>query len=120
MNEFFNLDKIPLPNMELGIPTPVVEETQQTTIVGMDIDMLEVGKNQQDKDAKNTSHPKNPEEALRVNGMVPNQIKSISLERSHTSTLEQQHEGIVEDVTDRPKKYIEVRTMEARNLIHPP
>jgi hypothetical protein len=29
--------------MEPGSPTPVVEETQQTTPVGMDIDMPEVG-----------------------------------------------------------------------------
>jgi hypothetical protein len=51
----------------------VVEETQQTTTVGMDIDMPEVGQSQQAKDAGNPSHPENPEEAPRVNGTVPNQ-----------------------------------------------
>jgi len=37
--EFINLDKIPSPNMEPGSPTPVVEETQKTKPVGMDIDI---------------------------------------------------------------------------------
>jgi hypothetical protein len=37
--EFVNLDKISSPDMAPGSPTPVVEETQQTTPVGMDIDM---------------------------------------------------------------------------------
>jgi len=37
------LDEIPLPNVELVSPTPVVEETQPTTMVGMDIDMPKMG-----------------------------------------------------------------------------
>jgi hypothetical protein len=44
--KFINLDEISSPNMEPGSPTPVVEETQQTTTVGMDIDMPEVGQSQ--------------------------------------------------------------------------
>jgi hypothetical protein len=44
--EFINLDEIPSPNMEPASPTPVVEETQQTTLVGMDIDMPEMGQGQ--------------------------------------------------------------------------
>jgi hypothetical protein len=85
--------------MEPGSPTPVVEETQQTTTVGMDIDMSEVGQSQQAKDAGNPSCPENPEEAPRVNGMVPNQTEVVAPERSHTTTSEQPQEGIVEDVT---------------------
>jgi len=38
--EFINLDEILSPNIEPASPTPVVEETQQTTVVGMDIDIL--------------------------------------------------------------------------------
>jgi hypothetical protein len=41
--KFINLDEIPLPNMKPRSPTPAVEETQQTTPLGMDIDMPEVG-----------------------------------------------------------------------------
>jgi hypothetical protein len=118
--EFVNLDEIPSPNMEPGSPTPVVEETQQTTTVGMDIDMPEVGQSQQAKDAGNPSCPENPEEAPRVNGMVPNQTEVVAPERSHTTTPEQQQEGIVEDVTGRAEAYTEERTMEAGTLSQPP
>jgi hypothetical protein len=47
--------------MEQEIPTLVVEETQQTTPVGMDIDMMEVGQGQQDEDTRNILHLENPE-----------------------------------------------------------
>jgi len=41
-----NLDEIPSPSMEPASPTPVVEETQQTIAVAMDIDMSEMGQGQ--------------------------------------------------------------------------
>jgi hypothetical protein len=41
--EFVNLDEIPSPNVEPVIPTLMVEETQPKTMVGMDIDMMEMG-----------------------------------------------------------------------------
>jgi hypothetical protein len=106
--------------MEPGSPTPVVEETQQTTPVGMDIDMLEVVQSQQTQDAGNPSCSKNPEEAPRVNGTVPNQIETTSPERSHTTTSKQPQEGIVEEVTRREEAYAEERTMEVGTLIQPP
>jgi hypothetical protein len=74
--------------MEPGSPTAVVEETQQTTTVGMDINILKGGQNQQVEDVGNPSCLENPEEAPRVNGTVPNQTKSFVPERSHTTTSE--------------------------------
>jgi hypothetical protein len=38
--------KSPSPDMTPGSPTPIVEETQQTTPVGMDIDVPEGGQGQ--------------------------------------------------------------------------
>jgi hypothetical protein len=43
----------------------------------MDIDMPEVGQCHQDEDIGNTLHPENPEEDLRVNGMVLNQTEAV-------------------------------------------
>jgi hypothetical protein len=106
--------------MEPGSPTPVVEETQQTTPVGMDIDMSEVGQSQQTQDVGNPSRSENPEESPRVNGTVPNQAEMAAPERSHTVTPEQPQEGIVEDVTGRAEVYAEERTMEVGTLSHPP
>jgi hypothetical protein len=99
--------------MEPESPTPVVEETQQTTVVGMNIDIPEVGQIQQTQDTHNPSCPEKPEDAPRVNGTVPNQIEVTMPERSHTIMLEQKHERIVEDVTGRREAYTEERTMEA-------
>jgi hypothetical protein len=65
------VDEISSPNTTPGSPTPIVEETQQTTPIGMDIDTSKEGKGQQDEDASNQVHPKNPQEAPRVNGMAP-------------------------------------------------
>jgi hypothetical protein len=48
--EFINLDEISSPNMEPGSPTLVVEETQQTTTMGMYIGMSEGGQSQKYKD----------------------------------------------------------------------
>jgi hypothetical protein len=87
--EFVNLDEILSPDMAPGSPTPLVEETQQTTPVGMDIDMSEVGQIQQTRDTGNPSCSEIPEEALRVNGTVSNQIETVVPERSHTTTSEQ-------------------------------
>jgi hypothetical protein len=56
----------------------MVEETQQTITLGMDIDMSEVGQTQEAKDAGNPSHLENLEEASRVNGMVPNQTEVVT------------------------------------------
>jgi hypothetical protein len=47
------VDKISSPDMTPGSPTPIMEETQQTTPVGMDIDVPEGGQGQQDEDAGN-------------------------------------------------------------------
>jgi hypothetical protein len=58
--------------MEPTSPTPVVEETQQTIAVGMDVDMPEVGQRKQAKDRGNPSCPGNPEEAPMFNGTIPN------------------------------------------------
>jgi hypothetical protein len=93
--------------MTPGSPTPIVEETQQTTPVGMDMDVPEGGQGQQAEDADNHSHSGNPEECPRVNGMVPNQEEMTAPERLHTTMLEQPQEGTVEDVTDRPDEYAE-------------
>jgi hypothetical protein len=82
------VDEISSPEMTPGSPTPIVEETQQTTLVGMDMDLLEEGQGQQVEDADNHSHSMNPEEHLRVNGMVPNQEEMTALEILHTTTLE--------------------------------
>jgi hypothetical protein len=41
--KFVNLDDIPSPHIEVVSPTPVVEESQPTKMVGMDIDRRETG-----------------------------------------------------------------------------
>jgi hypothetical protein len=71
--EVVNVDEIPSSDTTLGSPTPIEEETQQTTPVGMDIDMPEEGQGRQNEDAGNQVQPENPIEAPRVNGMTPNQ-----------------------------------------------
>jgi hypothetical protein len=86
----------------------------------MDIDMPEMGQSQQAKDIGNPSCPEHTEEALRVNGTVPNQKEATALGRSHTTALEQQHEGIVEDVTGRSEAYADDRTMEGGTSSQPP
>jgi hypothetical protein len=96
------LDEIPSPNVERVSPTTVVDETQQTIAVGMDIDMLEMGQGQQAKDADNPSCPEQVEEAPRENGTTPNQKEAAAPGRSHTTEPKQQQEGIVEDDTDHP------------------
>jgi hypothetical protein len=58
--------------MEPMSSTLMVEETQQKTTIGMDIDMMEMGQGQQAKDIGNPSCSKHIEEAPRVNGIVPN------------------------------------------------
>jgi hypothetical protein len=117
---FVNLDEIPSPNVEPVNPTPVVEETQPTTAVGMDIDMPEMGQGQQAKDACNPSCPEHAEEAQRVNGTTPNQTEATLLGRSHTIGPEQQHEGLVEDVIGWLEAYADDRTMEAGTSSQPP
>jgi hypothetical protein len=88
--------------------------------VGMDIDIPEGGQNQQSKDIGNPSHPENPEEAPRVNGMVPNQTKATVPERSHTIVPKQQQEGTIEDFTGRTEAYTEEGKMEAGTSSQPP
>jgi len=102
--------------MTPGSPTPVVEEIQQTTPVGMDIDMSGVGQSQQTQDTRNPSRSEHPEEAPRVNGTIPNQAETTVPERSHTTTPEQPQEGTVEDVIGRAEEYAEERTREAGTL----
>jgi hypothetical protein len=97
-----------------------VEETQQTTPVGMDMDVPEGGQGQQVEDTGNHSHSRNPEEGLRVNGTVPNQEETTMPEGSHTTMLEQPQEGTVEDVIGRPDEYAEERTMEVGTSSQPP
>jgi hypothetical protein len=58
--------------MTPGSPTLVMEETQQSTPIDMDIDVPKGGQGQQDEDTGNHSHPGNLEEGLIVNGMVLN------------------------------------------------
>jgi hypothetical protein len=101
------VDEISSPDMTPGSPTPIVEETQQTAPVGMDIDVPKGGQGQQAEDASKNSHLKKPEEALRVNGTVPNQEETTASERSHTTMSEQPQEGTVEDVTDQVDEYVE-------------
>jgi hypothetical protein len=66
------VDEILSPDMTLGSPTLIVEETQHTTPVGMDMDVPKGVQGQQDEDAYNNLHLRNPEEGPRVNGMVLN------------------------------------------------
>jgi hypothetical protein len=64
--------------------------------------------------------PRNPQEALRVNGTTPNQEETVVPERSQIATSEQPQEEAVEDVTGRPKEYVEERKMEAGTSSQPP
>jgi len=94
------------------IHTPIMEETQQTTPVGMDMDVPEGGQGQQVEDAGNHSHFRNPKEGPRVNGMVLNQ--------EEMTTPKKPQKGTVEDVTSRTDEYVEEKTMEARTSSQPP
>jgi hypothetical protein len=51
--------------------------------------------------------PENPEEALRVNGMAPNQEAVVEPDESQTTMSEHPQEGAVEDVTSWPEQYVE-------------
>jgi hypothetical protein len=63
---------------------------------------------------------KNPEEAQRVNGMVPNETYRTIPKRSDTTMQEQPNEGTVGDVTSLEEEYAKERTMEARTLSQAP
>jgi hypothetical protein len=76
--------------MTPGSPTPIVEETQQTTPVGMDIDVPEEGQGQQAEDTGNQVHPENPEEAPRVNGMTQTR-KKRSRWKGHRQPCQNSH-----------------------------
>jgi hypothetical protein len=85
----------------------MVEETQQTTPVGMDIDRPEEGQADRMRMQASQVQPENPEEAPRVNGMTPNQEEVTEPEESQTTVSEHPQEGAVEDVTSRPEQYVE-------------
>jgi len=72
--------------MTLGSPTPIVEETQQTIPMDIDMDVPEGVQGQQDENSRNHSHPGNTKQGPRVNRMVPNQEEMTVPERSHTTT----------------------------------
>jgi hypothetical protein len=114
------VDKIASLDMKPESPTPIVEETQQTSPVGMYMDAPEGGQGQQVNDVGNQLHPENPEEASRANGTAPNQEKMIASKRSQKTMLEQRQEGTVEDVTSRPDEYAEEKTMEVGTSSQPP
>jgi hypothetical protein len=97
--EFVNVDEISSPDTTPASPTPIVEESQQKTLVGMDLDVPEQGQGQQDENAGNQVHLENPKEASRVNGIAPNQAEMTVPKRSQTTTPEQPKEGTMEDVT---------------------
>jgi hypothetical protein len=117
--KFINLDEIPSPNVQQASPTPMVDETQPIIAIGMDIDMPKMGQGQQAKDTDNPSHPKHTEDAQRLNGTTPNQIGVVTPGRSHTTDLEKQHEGLVEDVTGQLEAYAHDKTMEDGTSIKP-
>jgi hypothetical protein len=77
-----NVDETPSPDTTPGIPTPIVEQTQQIAPTVMDIDMSEEGQGQQDEDAGNQVQPENPIEVPRVNGTTPNQEEMTVMKRS--------------------------------------
>jgi hypothetical protein len=76
--EVVHMDEIPSPDMTPTSPTPVVEETQQTTPLGMDMDRSDGGQGQQAECTGNHSYPKNPEETSRVNGTIPNKAETTT------------------------------------------
>jgi hypothetical protein len=51
--EFVDLETIPSPHVEPASPTPMEEEAQPTTVVGMDLDMQETRQGQQVEDVGN-------------------------------------------------------------------
>ena len=65
-----------------------MEETHQTTPVGMHIDVIEGGQGQQVEDTGNHSHPENPKEAPKFNGITLNQVEMTTPKSSHTTMLE--------------------------------
>jgi hypothetical protein len=86
--EVINVEEIPSLGTTPRIPTLVVEETQQTTHVGMDIDRPKEGQGRQNEDASSQAQPENPEEALRVNGTAPNQEEVVEPDESQIIMLE--------------------------------
>jgi hypothetical protein len=99
LSKVFNVDEIRSLDTTPGIPTLVVEETQQKTPVGMDIERPEEGKGQQNEDAGSQVQSKNPEEALRVNGTTPNQEAAVEPKESQTTMSKHPQKGEMEDVT---------------------
>ena len=70
--EVVNVDEIPSLDTTPVNPTPILEETQQTTPTSMDMDMPEEGQGRHNKGIGSQAQPRNPEEGPRDNGKVPN------------------------------------------------
>jgi hypothetical protein len=119
--EVVNVDEIPSPDTTPVNPTPMVEETQQPTPEGMNVDMPAEAQEQQNQDAETLKEvqPENTEAAPRVNGMMMNQEATVEPDESQTTVSDHPPEGTVEDVTGWPEWYSEVQTMEAGTSSQP-
>jgi hypothetical protein len=108
--EVVNMEEIPSSDMKPGSPTPIVEETQWKTPVGMDIDVPEGGPSPQVENVGNHSQPENPEEYLRTNGMVLNQkemICTMKFTHNHTRTNHRRAQWNISHVEQRSMQKIE-------------
>jgi hypothetical protein len=89
--EVINVDEIPSPDTTPGSPTLMVEETQQTTPVGMDIDRPEEGQGRQNEDASSQVQPENPEEAPESQWDDSKSGRSRPSQRSHRQPCQNTH-----------------------------
>jgi hypothetical protein len=97
-----------------------VEETQETTISGMNVDTLIEEQGRQNEGMSSQAKPVNPEEAPRVNGTTTNKEALVELDEYHTTVSDHPQEGAVEDVMVWSKKYAKERPMEVGTSSHPP
>jgi hypothetical protein len=119
--EIVNIDKIPSPDTTPMNPIPMVEETQQPTPEGMNVDMPAEEQEQQNQGTGTLkeAQPENPEAALRVNGTTTNQEATVEPDESQTTVSDHPPEGTVEDVMGWPEWFFEVRPMEAGTSSQP-
>jgi hypothetical protein len=94
--EIVNVDENPSPNTKPVNPTPILEETQQPTPKGTNIDIpAEVHKPQnQDVETLKEVQLENTEAPLKVNGTTPNMEATVEPDESQTTVSDHPLEGM--------------------------
>jgi hypothetical protein len=110
--EFVNVDVIPSPRVEPTSPTLVEEETQAPTTPSMEIDPHNGAHGHKIDKTDNLQQPARTEEAERTNGEANAHIEVATPRPQPEARFVQQHEGLVEDMTEQPDSGVEHRQAE--------